>query len=132
MTKRLPAQLCRQEAPQAVAPRADDDRTMYPAKCATCEADIQVPFKPDASRPTFCKDCLKDYQRQQARVQQAKSAREEKPAEPEGHARSDAKQLYCAEINHAARCDQNAAPKFPPRKRTRNRENKWIWPACEA
>ena len=62
--------------------KTDDNRTMYPAKCATCETDIQVPFKPDASRPTFCKDCLKDYQRQQARVQQTRSARAEKPAEP--------------------------------------------------
>ncbi|MDI6777924.1 MAG: type IV secretion system DNA-binding domain-containing protein [Patescibacteria group bacterium] len=48
----------------------DVNRTMYPAKCATCETDIEVPFKPDGSRPTFCKDCLKDYQRQQARIQQ--------------------------------------------------------------
>jgi CxxC-x17-CxxC domain-containing protein len=63
------------------AQKTDDNRTMHSAKCATCEADIQVPFKPDATRPTFCKDCLKDYQRQQARVQQTRSAREEKPAE---------------------------------------------------
>ncbi|HLM84376.1 MAG TPA: CxxC-x17-CxxC domain-containing protein, partial [Candidatus Bathyarchaeia archaeon] len=56
---------------------ADAPRTMYPAKCATCEADIEVPFKPDASRPTFCKDCLKDYQRQQARIQQVQGARKE-------------------------------------------------------
>ena len=62
--------------------KTDDNRIMYPAKCATCETDIQVPFKPDASRPTFCKDCLKDYQRQQARVQETRSARAEKPAEP--------------------------------------------------
>jgi len=48
------------------------DRKMYSAKCATCDADIEVPFKPDGSRPTFCKDCLKDYQRQQARVQQVR------------------------------------------------------------
>ncbi|MFH0929750.1 MAG: type IV secretion system DNA-binding domain-containing protein [Candidatus Moraniibacteriota bacterium] len=61
--------------------KTDDNRTMHSAKCATCEADIQVPFKPDASRPTFCKDCLKDYQRQQARVQQTRSAREEKPVQ---------------------------------------------------
>lgn len=62
-----------------------DTRTMYPAKCATCETNIEVPFKPDGSRPTFCKDCLKDFQRQQARIQQArgqqaKSDREERPA----------------------------------------------------
>lgn len=62
------------------APRLDDSRTMYPAKCATCETDIQVPFKPDATRPTFCKDCLKDYQRQQARVQQAQGSKQESPA----------------------------------------------------
>ena len=62
--------------------KTEDNRTMYPAKCATCETDIQVPFKPDASRPTFCKDCLKDYQRQQARVQQARSAKSEKQTEP--------------------------------------------------
>jgi len=61
------------------AKAADDSRAMYPAKCATCDADIMVPFKPDGSRPTFCKDCLKDYQRQQARVQQAKGARREIP-----------------------------------------------------
>jgi CxxC-x17-CxxC domain-containing protein len=54
---------------------AVDDRPKYPAKCATCEVDIEVPFKPDASRPTFCKDCLKDYQRQQARLQGAKEQR---------------------------------------------------------
>ena len=53
-------------------------RKMYPAKCATCETDIEVPFRPDADRPTFCKDCLKDYQRQQARVQQVRKGREEK------------------------------------------------------
>jgi CxxC-x17-CxxC domain-containing protein len=52
--------------PQKVA---DPNRPMYPAKCATCDTDIQVPFQPDGSRPTFCKDCLKDYQRQQARLQ---------------------------------------------------------------
>ncbi|MDP1845789.1 MAG: type IV secretion system DNA-binding domain-containing protein [Candidatus Moranbacteria bacterium] len=54
------------------------DQTMYPAKCATCEMDIEVPFKPDGSRPTFCKDCLKDYQRQQARIQDVKSQKGEK------------------------------------------------------
>jgi len=69
----------RSAQPVPSAQKSDDGRAMYPAKCATCEADIQVPFKPDASRPTFCKDCLKDYQRQQARVQQTKSARVEKP-----------------------------------------------------
>jgi CxxC-x17-CxxC domain-containing protein len=42
-------------------------REMYEAICSTCEQKIQVPFKPDPKRPTFCKECLKDYQRMVAR-----------------------------------------------------------------
>ena len=48
----------------------ETERRMYPAKCDNCGAEIEVPFKPDGKRPTFCKDCLKDYQRQLARSQQ--------------------------------------------------------------
>jgi len=45
------------------------EKKMYKAKCDTCEAEIEVPFKPDRGRPTFCKDCFKDYQRAVAKVQ---------------------------------------------------------------
>jgi CxxC-x17-CxxC domain-containing protein len=44
-----------------------EERPMYEAICSTCEQKIQVPFKPDPKRPTFCKECLKDYQRMVAR-----------------------------------------------------------------
>ncbi len=44
------------------------EKVMYAATCATCSATIEVPFKPDASRPTFCKDCLRDYQRATAKA----------------------------------------------------------------
>ncbi len=47
------------------------ERPMFDALCATCEKPIQVPFAPDASRPTFCKECLKDYQRAVAKERQA-------------------------------------------------------------
>jgi CxxC-x17-CxxC domain-containing protein len=47
------------------------DKPLYEALCATCEKPIQVPFRPDVSRPTFCKDCLKDYQRAVAKERQA-------------------------------------------------------------
>ncbi|MFZ1626255.1 MAG: CxxC-x17-CxxC domain-containing protein [Candidatus Moraniibacteriota bacterium] len=43
------------------------EKILYPAVCATCGIDIEVPFAPDVSRPTFCKDCLRDYQRAVAR-----------------------------------------------------------------
>jgi CxxC-x17-CxxC domain-containing protein len=48
-------------------------KTYYASKCETCGTEIQVPFKPDPSRPTFCKECLKDYQRAMAKAK----AREE-------------------------------------------------------
>jgi CxxC-x17-CxxC domain-containing protein len=49
-----------------VAP-SDVERTLFSAVCDNCETEIQVPFKPDGKRPTFCKDCLKDYQRMMAK-----------------------------------------------------------------
>ncbi len=45
---------------------------LYSADCDTCGIKIDIPFKPDGKRPTFCKDCLKDYQRLMARQQQSK------------------------------------------------------------
>ncbi len=52
------------------APVAPPEKKMYPANCATCGMDIEVPFEPDGSRPTFCKDCLRDYQRAVAKAKQ--------------------------------------------------------------
>lgn len=45
-------------------------KVMYDAACDTCGEKIQVPFKPDGQRPTFCKDCLKDYQRAMAKAKE--------------------------------------------------------------
>jgi CxxC-x17-CxxC domain-containing protein len=44
------------------------DRQVFETVCSTCEEKIQVPFRPDPSRPTFCKECLKDYQRARAKA----------------------------------------------------------------
>jgi CxxC-x17-CxxC domain-containing protein len=55
------------------------ERTLYKAQCATCGTDIEVPFEPDGTRPTFCKDCLRDYQRATA-----KARNEMERKQPEG------------------------------------------------
>ncbi len=47
---------------------ASAEKQVYPAVCATCGLDITVPFQPIPTRPTFCRDCLKDYQRTVAKV----------------------------------------------------------------
>ncbi|MFZ2193079.1 MAG: type IV secretion system DNA-binding domain-containing protein [Candidatus Moraniibacteriota bacterium] len=41
---------------------------LFEATCYTCDEKITVPFKPDPSRKTFCKECLKEYQRIKARA----------------------------------------------------------------
>ncbi|MEK9174131.1 MAG: CxxC-x17-CxxC domain-containing protein, partial [Patescibacteria group bacterium] len=56
------------EVAEAVSAEPVEAKVMYTATCATCGEEIQVPFKPDGSRPTFCKDCLRDYQRATAKV----------------------------------------------------------------
>ncbi|MEI7890993.1 MAG: type IV secretion system DNA-binding domain-containing protein [bacterium] len=44
-----------------------DDRPKFDAVCDMCADNIQIPFAPDGKRPTFCKDCLKEYQRMNAK-----------------------------------------------------------------
>jgi CxxC-x17-CxxC domain-containing protein len=33
------------------------DRQMYPAVCATCGKETQVPFEPRNDKPVYCSDC---------------------------------------------------------------------------
>lgn len=54
--------------PETSAAPLPVERVLYPAICATCGMEIEVPFQPDDSRPTFCKDCLRDYQRAVAKA----------------------------------------------------------------
>ena len=39
--------------------RQQDDREYFDAVCADCGAKTQVPFRPKADRPVFCRDCFK-------------------------------------------------------------------------
>ncbi len=34
-------------------------RQMYPAVCAQCGKDTEVPFKPSGDRPVYCSDCYR-------------------------------------------------------------------------
>lgn len=51
-----------------VVPPPVVEKKMFNAICDTCGLNIQVPFKPDGQRPTFCKECLKNYQRALAKA----------------------------------------------------------------
>jgi CxxC-x17-CxxC domain-containing protein len=41
----------------------DGPKEMFPAKCADCGNETQVPFKPDESRPVYCKDCFQKHKK---------------------------------------------------------------------
>lgn len=59
------------------------EKPMFDAVCDMCGIQIQIPFQPDGKRPTFCKDCLKDYQRMVAKdklQQERKSQRDQEEA----------------------------------------------------
>ena len=34
------------------------ERQMYPAVCAECGVETQVPFAPRSDRPVYCRDCF--------------------------------------------------------------------------
>lgn len=37
-------------------------RQMYPATCANCGKETEVPFQPRGDRPVYCRDCFRDRQ----------------------------------------------------------------------
>ncbi|MFA6065312.1 MAG: CxxC-x17-CxxC domain-containing protein [archaeon] len=39
------------------------NREMFKATCADCGKETEVPFKPDASRPVYCRDCYQNHKK---------------------------------------------------------------------
>ncbi len=56
--------------------QSTENKELYNAVCGTCGEEIKVPFKPDPQRPTFCRECLKDYQRAKARDENERKEKE--------------------------------------------------------
>lgn len=53
------------------------ERQRYPAVCAVCGIDIEVPFKPDGKRPTFCPEHFRQFQRTFSETQRESDQKEE-------------------------------------------------------
>jgi CxxC-x17-CxxC domain-containing protein len=80
--------------PGGEAPKKQDNLAtgkFYDAVCDTCGLKIKVPFEPDGQRPTFCKDCLKDYQRTIARSRNQMPGAENKIVERNDKAKEQKK-----------------------------------------
>lgn len=60
-----------------------DDREWFTVPCSACRLNVDVPFKPDGRRPVFCKECLKEHQRAQAKAQN--SAQNTQPLSSQQH-----------------------------------------------
>ncbi|NTW14515.1 MAG: type IV secretion system DNA-binding domain-containing protein [Candidatus Moranbacteria bacterium] len=76
-----------QTAKEAAIKKAFEDRQTFPAICDTCGTEIRVPFEPDGKRPTYCKDCLKDYQRAKMRSDEMRGGPQ--PQKPRYDANND-------------------------------------------
>jgi len=46
-----------------------EKRDLFETQCSACGLEVKVPFKPDGKRPVFCAECLKEYRRQQSKLQ---------------------------------------------------------------
>ena len=61
--KRCPACRKARKSQSGFSPRGGGGpRQMYPAVCADCNKETQVPFKPSGARPVYCLDCYKKRQ----------------------------------------------------------------------
>ncbi|OGF29608.1 hypothetical protein A2300_04160 [Candidatus Falkowbacteria bacterium RIFOXYB2_FULL_35_7] len=56
---------------------AGKEEEIFVVNCVSCGAKTTINFKPDGVRPVFCKDCLKDYRRQQAKSQDLVESKKE-------------------------------------------------------
>ena len=45
------------------APRDDRPQTMFKTICSDCGKECEVPFKPNGSKPVFCRDCFQGKRR---------------------------------------------------------------------
>lgn len=60
---RCPA--CRQARKQGGGGRGGNrpQREMFPAVCASCGVETQVPFQPSGEKPVYCRDCFQAMRR---------------------------------------------------------------------
>ena len=58
-----------QQAERNIVVPENEEREIFGSQCWGCNIEVEVPFKPDGVRPVFCKDCLKNYRREQAKIQ---------------------------------------------------------------
>ncbi len=57
----------------------EEERKTWDAKCNRCNQNIQVPFKPDPGRDTYCKECLAQVRKEIATAMKKETEENNKP-----------------------------------------------------
>jgi CxxC-x17-CxxC domain-containing protein len=67
------------------APRDDRPQTMFKTICSDCGKECEVPFKPNGSKPVFCRDCFQGKRRFEATKRRQFSTKKTKSLMTEDH-----------------------------------------------
>lgn len=92
-----------------------ENRPLYKSVCAVCGIEIDVPFKPDGKRPTFCREHFKTFQKTVARTRTDTDRQEYSPSNrPQVHPAQAVNALEYAEGKVSP--DENRAPSHMPKE----------------
>jgi CxxC-x17-CxxC domain-containing protein len=114
-----PSDGVRPEVPGESPEPASASKPVYKTVCATCDTEIEVPFRPDGKRPTFCKEHLKDYQRAVSKVKgEQGGAREAMPGSDRRPAADPIEKVqrsaFAREEGLSEERHERTAPRFVP------------------
>lgn len=88
--------------------------------CDSCGTKTKINFKPDPTRPVLCKDCLKDYRRQQAHQEHAKVKMKELEAKVKKRVGPNraSNQRNSKPVNHSSRKRPSSRDRKPREEKT--------------
>lgn len=100
----------------------EEPKPMFDAICDMCGDNIKIPFMPDGKRPTFCKDCLKDYQRMTAKekLNQERKMQREQEEDPAAQQYQRPQQM---QPQRPSQPSQNYSPSRAPRVDMKSERN---------
>ena len=97
--------------PSFSAKSADSEsKQMFDAICVNCNKEIKVPFKPDPTRPVYCKDCFAEMKLKPVRST-SRPAYAGKPARQSGGAIEDKKQRKSVNVEDLKKILEETFPK---------------------
>ncbi len=106
----------RRQSDRGQSDRRQSDRgpkELFPATCAKCKKETQVPFKPTGSKPVLCRDCFQDQKPRDGSSTGKRYSSRSSPRYDDRSRRTDggSKQLFDATC---AKCNKETQVPFKP------------------